>query len=79
VVEPEGQELANYAADTVAEVADQARHGIQRVCDSDSLVMGSSPTPACRSTTSRHPKAKGSIRRRAAQGRSSCPTYETGS
>jgi hypothetical protein len=25
---------------TQAEVADQARHGIQRVCDSDSLVLG---------------------------------------
>ena len=35
-----GGELANFAGDTVAEVADQARHGIQRVCDSDSLVMG---------------------------------------
>jgi hypothetical protein len=35
-----GVELANFAGDTVAEVADQARHGIQRVCDSDSLVLG---------------------------------------
>ena len=35
-----GIELANFAGDTVAEVADQARHGIQRVCDSDSLVVG---------------------------------------
>jgi hypothetical protein len=35
-----GGELANFAGDTVAEVADQAQHGIQRVCDSDSLVMG---------------------------------------
>jgi hypothetical protein len=35
-----GVELANFAGDTVAEVADQAQHGIQRVCDSDSLVMG---------------------------------------
>jgi hypothetical protein len=35
-----GGELANFTGDTVAEVADQARHGIQRVCDSDSLVMG---------------------------------------
>jgi hypothetical protein len=35
-----GVELANFAGDTVAEVADQAHHGIQRVCDSDSLVMG---------------------------------------
>jgi hypothetical protein len=35
-----GTELANFAGDTVAEVADQARHGIQRACDSDSLVMG---------------------------------------
>jgi hypothetical protein len=35
-----GGELANFAGDTVAEVADQAQHGIQRVCDSDSLVLG---------------------------------------
>jgi DDE superfamily endonuclease len=35
-----GVELANFTGDTVAEVADQAQHGIQRVCDSDSLVMG---------------------------------------
>jgi hypothetical protein len=35
-----GVELANGTADTVAEVADQAQHGIQRVCDSDSLVVG---------------------------------------
>jgi DDE superfamily endonuclease len=35
-----GVELANFTGDTLVEVADQARHGIQRVCDSDSLVMG---------------------------------------
>jgi hypothetical protein len=35
-----GGELANFTGDTVPEVADQARHGIQRVCDSDRLVMG---------------------------------------
>jgi hypothetical protein len=35
-----GGALANGTADTVAEVADQAQHGIQRVCDSDSLVVG---------------------------------------
>jgi transposase len=35
-----GAELANFTSDTIAEVADQTRHGIQRVCDSDSLVMG---------------------------------------
>jgi hypothetical protein len=35
-----GGELANCTGDTIAEVADQARHGIQRVCDSDSLVVG---------------------------------------
>jgi hypothetical protein len=35
-----GGALANCTADTVAEVADQAQHGIQRVCDSDSLVVG---------------------------------------
>jgi DDE superfamily endonuclease len=35
-----GAELANFAGDTLAEVADQAQHGIQRVCDSDSLVLG---------------------------------------
>jgi hypothetical protein len=35
-----GTELANFTGDTVAEVADQAHHGIQRVCDSDGLVVG---------------------------------------
>ena len=35
-----GQELANFTGDTVPEVTDQAQHGIQRVCDSDSLVVG---------------------------------------
>jgi hypothetical protein len=35
-----GGELANFAGDSVAEVADRAQHGIQRVCDSDSLVVG---------------------------------------
>jgi hypothetical protein len=33
-------ELANFAGDSVAQVVDQAQHGIQRVCDSDSLVVG---------------------------------------
>jgi hypothetical protein len=32
--------LANFAGDTLAEVADQAQDGIRRVCDSDSLVVG---------------------------------------
>jgi transposase len=35
-----GRELANFGGDTVAEVADHAQHGIQRICDSDSLVVG---------------------------------------
>jgi DDE superfamily endonuclease len=35
-----GGELANFTSDTVGEVADQAHHGIQRVCDSDTLVAG---------------------------------------
>jgi hypothetical protein len=35
-----GGALANGGGDTIAEVADQAQHGIQRVCDSDSLVVG---------------------------------------
>jgi hypothetical protein len=35
-----GGELANCIGDTIAEVADQAHHGIQRVCDSQSLVIG---------------------------------------
>jgi DDE superfamily endonuclease len=35
-----GGELANFAGDAVAEVADQAQRGIQRVCGSDSLVVG---------------------------------------
>jgi DDE superfamily endonuclease len=35
-----GGELANFAGDSLAEVADQAQHGLRRVCDSDSLVVG---------------------------------------
>ena len=35
-----GAELANFGGDTVPEVADQAQHGIHRVCASDSLVVG---------------------------------------
>ena len=35
-----GGALANCTGDTIAAVADQAQHGIQRVCDSDSLVVG---------------------------------------
>jgi hypothetical protein len=35
-----GGELANCTGDTIAQVADQAQHGIQRVCDSESLVVG---------------------------------------
>jgi hypothetical protein len=35
-----GGELANFADDTIAEVANQAQHGIQRVCASESLVVG---------------------------------------
>ena len=35
-----GVELANCTGDTIAQVADQAQHGIQRVCDSNSLVVG---------------------------------------
>jgi hypothetical protein len=35
-----GAELANFGGDTVDEVAAHAHHGIQRVCDSDSLVVG---------------------------------------
>jgi DDE superfamily endonuclease len=35
-----GVEMANCTGDTIAEVADQAHWGIQRVCDSDSLVVG---------------------------------------
>jgi hypothetical protein len=35
-----GGELANGTADSVPQVADPAQHGIQRVCDSDSLVVG---------------------------------------
>ena len=35
-----GAELANFAGDTIPEVADQAQQGIRRVCDSDTLVVG---------------------------------------
>jgi hypothetical protein len=42
VGQPQGQgrRASNFAGDTIAEVADQAHQGIQRVCDSDSLVVG---------------------------------------
>jgi len=53
-----GAELANFVGDTVAEVADQAHHGIRRVCYSDTLVVGFLATPACPSMTNRHPKMK---------------------
>jgi transposase len=33
-------ELANRPTSTLAEVADATEHGIQRVCDSDSLAVG---------------------------------------
>jgi hypothetical protein len=33
-------ELANFAGDHVVEVADQAQCGIQRVCASETLVVG---------------------------------------
>jgi DDE superfamily endonuclease len=35
-----GGELTHFTGDTVAEVADAAQRGIQRVCGSDSLVVG---------------------------------------
>jgi transposase len=35
-----GGELANFAGDSVAAVADQAQYGIRRVCASDTLVVG---------------------------------------
>ena len=35
-----GVELANCTGDTLAQVADQAQHGIQCVCESDTLVVG---------------------------------------
>jgi hypothetical protein len=35
-----GTELASFTGDTVPEVADQAQQGIQRVCHSNSLVVG---------------------------------------
>jgi hypothetical protein len=58
---PNGAESANFAGDTVAEVADQTQRGIRRACDSDSLVVGFWPTPACPSTMNHHPKVKESI------------------
>ena len=33
-------ELANRTTSTLAEVADATEHGIQRICKSDSLVVG---------------------------------------
>jgi hypothetical protein len=35
---------------TLAEVADAATQGIQRVCKTENLAVGSSPRPACPST-----------------------------
>lgn len=35
-----GGALANCTGDTIAEVADATEQGIQRICDSDSLVVG---------------------------------------
>jgi DDE superfamily endonuclease len=35
-----GTELANFAGDTVVQVADQAQHGIERDCASEELVIG---------------------------------------
>jgi hypothetical protein len=43
-------ELANLSTTTLTEVANATEQGIQRVCKSDSLVVGSLPTPACPST-----------------------------
>jgi hypothetical protein len=33
-------EFESFRRDTIAEVANQAQHGIQRVCASESLVVG---------------------------------------
>ena len=35
-----GGTLANCTGDTIAKITDEAYHGIQRVCDSDGLVVG---------------------------------------
>jgi hypothetical protein len=35
-----GAELAQFTGDTIPEVAGRAQHGIRRVCDSDTLVVG---------------------------------------
>ena len=43
-----GVELANFAGDTIAEVADQAQHGIQRVCDSIWALLGQAGTGTIR-------------------------------
>src|SRR5215213_5687603 len=40
VGQPQGRRAGHFAGDSLAEVADQAQQGIQRVCDSDSLVLG---------------------------------------
>jgi transposase len=55
-----GVELANFAGDTVLEVADQAQRGIQRVCDSDSRVVGFLAHTGLSLNNSRHPKMKAS-------------------
>jgi hypothetical protein len=68
-----GVELANFAGDTVVQVADQAQHGIKRVCASEELVVGLLATPALRSTSSRHPDAENSNRPRSCHSRLAGP------
>ena len=57
-------ELANCTGDTIAQVADQAHHGVQRACDSDAWSSGSLPTPVHPSL--RHPSIQGTHRIRTA-------------
>jgi hypothetical protein len=61
-----GGELANCTADTIAKITDEAYHGIQRVCDSDSLSSASWPIPASASRMTHHPSERinkaGSVR-----------------
>ena len=53
-----GAELANFSGDTIAEVADQARHGFSGSATATPWWWGSWPTRGCPSMTSRHPKVK---------------------
>ena len=54
-----GWSAGQLHGDSIAKITDEAYHGSQQVCDSDSLVVGFWPIPASASTMTHH-QAKGS-------------------